>query len=88
MMQTAMTLLFGTAQDARVPELDRRSQVLTSIFPVFLVRVPGWIFRGDGAPWPSSRGILLACKGSRMPTTKMRIGLVSGIVNTDTNNQY
>ncbi len=52
--QTAMTLLFGTAQDARVPELGASgaiaavlgayfvlypgSRVLTWIFPVFLVR--------------------------------------------------
>ena len=62
MMQAAMTLLSGTAQDARVPELGGSgataavlgayivlcpaSRVLTRIFPVFLVRIPGWIFRG------------------------------------------
>jgi hypothetical protein len=60
-MQTAMTLPFGTAQDARVPELDgsgatgavlgacivlcSASRVLTRTFPVFLVRIPGWFFR-------------------------------------------
>jgi rhomboid family protein len=60
--QTAMTLLFGTAQDARVPELGASgaiaavlgayfilypgSRVLTWIFPVFLVRIPAWIFLG------------------------------------------
>ena len=62
MMQTGMTLLFGTAQDARVPELGASgaiaavlgayfvlypaSRVLTWIFPVFLVRIPAWIFLG------------------------------------------
>jgi membrane associated rhomboid family serine protease len=60
MMQTAMTLLFGTAHDARVPELGASgaiaavlgayfvlypaSRVLTYVFPVFLVRIPAWIF--------------------------------------------
>jgi rhomboid family protein len=62
MTQTAMTLLFGTALDARVPELGASgaiaavlgayfvlypgSRVLTYIFPVFLVRIPAWIFLG------------------------------------------
>jgi hypothetical protein len=62
MTQTAMTLLFGTAQDARVPELGASgaiaavlgayfvlypgSRVLTYIVPVFLVRIPAWIFLG------------------------------------------
>jgi len=62
MMQTAMTLWFGTAQDARVPELGASgaiaavlgayfvlypaSRVRTWIFPVFLVRIPAWIFLG------------------------------------------
>ena len=62
MTQTGMTLLFGTAQDARVPELGASgaiaavlgayfvlypgSRVLTWIFPVFLVRIPAWIFLG------------------------------------------
>jgi rhomboid family protein len=62
MTQTAMTLLFGTAQDARVPELGvsgaiaavlgayfvlyPASRVLTWIFLVFLVRIPAWIFLG------------------------------------------
>jgi membrane associated rhomboid family serine protease len=60
MMQTAMTLLFGTAHDARAPELGASgaiaavlgayfvlypaSRVLTYVFPVFLVRIPAWIF--------------------------------------------
>jgi membrane associated rhomboid family serine protease len=55
MTQTAMTLLFGAAQDARVPELGASgavagvlgayfvlypgSRILTYIFPVFLVRI-------------------------------------------------
>jgi hypothetical protein len=62
MTQTAMTLLFGAAQDARVPELGASgavaavlgayfvlypgSRILTCIFPVFLVRIPAWIFLG------------------------------------------
>ena len=62
MTQTGMTLLFGTAQDARVPELGASgaiaavlgayfilypgSRVLTWIFPVFLVRIPARIFLG------------------------------------------
>jgi len=56
MTQTAMTLWFGTAADARVPELGASgaiaavlgayfilypgSRILTYIFPVFLVRIP------------------------------------------------
>jgi membrane associated rhomboid family serine protease len=55
-------LLFGTGQDARVPELGASgaiaavlgayfllypdSRVRTWIFPVFLVRIPAWIFLG------------------------------------------
>src|SRR5271166_1110061 len=62
MTQTGMTLLFGAAQDARVPELGAGgaiaavlgacfvlypgSRVRTYIFPVFLVRIPAWIFLG------------------------------------------
>jgi membrane associated rhomboid family serine protease len=62
MMRTAMTLLFGTAQVARVPELGASaaiaavlgayfvlypaSRVPAYIFPVFLVRIPAWIFLG------------------------------------------
>ena len=62
MTQTAMTLLFGAAQDARVPELGASgavaavlgaysvlypgSRILTYIYPVFLVRIPAWIFLG------------------------------------------
>jgi len=62
MTQTAMTLLFGTAAEARVPELGASgaiaavlgayfvlypgSRVRTWIFPVFLVRIPAWIFLG------------------------------------------
>ena len=62
MTQTAMTLLFGTAADARVPELGASgaiaavlgayfvlypgSRIRTYIFPVFLVRIPAWIFLG------------------------------------------
>jgi membrane associated rhomboid family serine protease len=60
--QTAMTLLFGSAGDARMPELGASgaiaavlgayfvlypgSRVLTWIFPVFVVRIPAWIFLG------------------------------------------
>jgi membrane associated rhomboid family serine protease len=62
MTQTAMTLLFGAAADARVPELGASggiaavlgayfmlypgSRVLTYIVPVFVVRIPAWIFLG------------------------------------------
>jgi membrane associated rhomboid family serine protease len=62
MTQTAMTLLFGAAQDARVPVLGASgaiaavlgayfvlypgSRILTYIFPVFLVRIPARIFLG------------------------------------------
>jgi membrane associated rhomboid family serine protease len=62
MTQTAMTPLSGTAQDARVPELGTsgaiaavpgayplpypRPRVRTWIFPIFLVRIPAWIFLG------------------------------------------
>ena len=62
MMQTAMTPLFGAAADARVPELGASgaiaavlgayfvlypgSRIRTWIFPVFLVRIPAWIFLG------------------------------------------
>jgi membrane associated rhomboid family serine protease len=60
--QSGITLLFGTAADARVPELGASgaiaavlgayyllypgSRVLTYIVPVFLVRIPAWIFLG------------------------------------------
>ena len=62
LMQTAMTLLFGTAQDARVPKLGASgaiaavlgayfvlypgSRIRTWIFPILLVRIPAWIFLG------------------------------------------
>jgi len=62
MAQTAMTLWFGTAADARVPELGASgaiaavlgayfvlypgSRVTTWIFPVFLVRIPAWVYLG------------------------------------------
>ena len=62
MTQTAMTLLFGTAAEARVPELGASgaitavlgayfvlypgSRIRTWIFPIFLVRIPAWIFPG------------------------------------------
>jgi membrane associated rhomboid family serine protease len=60
--QAGMTLLFGTAQDARVPELGASgaiaavlgayfvlypaSRIRTYIFPVFLLRIRAWIFLG------------------------------------------
>jgi rhomboid family protein len=60
--QAAMTLWFGTAADARVPDLGASgaiaavlgayfilypgSRVRTWIFPVFLVQIPAWIFLG------------------------------------------
>ena len=62
MTQTAMTLWFGTAQDARVPSLGASgaiaavlgayfvlypgSRVTTWIFPIFVVRIPAWIWLG------------------------------------------
>jgi membrane associated rhomboid family serine protease len=62
MAQTAMTLWFGTAADGRVPTLGAsgaiaavlgayfilypRSRVATWIFPIFVFRIPAWIFLG------------------------------------------
>jgi membrane associated rhomboid family serine protease len=62
MLQTALTLLFGTAAEARLPELGASgaiaavlgacfllypgSRIRTWIFPIFLVRIPAWIFLG------------------------------------------
>jgi membrane associated rhomboid family serine protease len=62
MTQTATTLLFGTAQDGRVPELGASgaiaavlgayfvlypsTRVRTYIFPIFFVRIPAMIFLG------------------------------------------
>ena len=62
MTQTAMTMWFGTAADARVPELGASgaiaavlgayfilypgSRVRTWIFPVFLVKIPAWVYLG------------------------------------------
>jgi membrane associated rhomboid family serine protease len=59
-----MTLLFGTAAEARLPELGASgaiaavlgacfllypgSRIRTWIFPIFLVRIPAWIFLGGG----------------------------------------
>jgi membrane associated rhomboid family serine protease len=59
--QTAMTLLFGTAADAQCRNrasgaiaavlcacfmLYSASRVLTYIVPVFVVRIPAWVFLG------------------------------------------
>ena len=76
MLQTAMTLLFGTAAEARVPELGASgaiaavlgayfllypgSRIRTWIFPVFLVRIPAWIFLGAVVLVPAHRGELRA----------------------------
>jgi rhomboid family protein len=62
MTQTAMTLLFGSAADARVPTLGASgaiaavlgayfllypsSRVRTWIFPIFFVPIPAWVFLG------------------------------------------
>ena len=62
MTQTAMTLLFGSAADGRVPTLGASgaiaavlgayfllypgSRVLTWIFPIFLVHIPAYVFLG------------------------------------------
>ncbi len=62
MAQTAMTLWFGTAQDARVPSLGASgaiaavlgaywvlypgSRFTTWIFPIFIVKIPAWIWLG------------------------------------------
>jgi membrane associated rhomboid family serine protease len=62
MTQTGMTLWFGTAADARVPELGASgaiaavlgayfvlypgSRVTTWIFPIFLVKIPAWVYLG------------------------------------------
>jgi membrane associated rhomboid family serine protease len=60
--QTAITLLFGTAAETRVPELGASgaiaavlaayfvlypgSRIRTWIFPIFLIRIRAWIFLG------------------------------------------
>ena len=62
MTQTAMTLLFGSAADAQVPELGASgaiaavlgayfvlypgSRVRTYVVPVFVFKIPAWIFLG------------------------------------------
>jgi membrane associated rhomboid family serine protease len=62
MAQTGMTLWFGTAADARVPELGASgaiaavlgayfilypgTRVTTWIFPIFLVKIPAWVYLG------------------------------------------
>jgi membrane associated rhomboid family serine protease len=62
MTQTATTLGFGTAADGRAPELGASgaiaavlgaylvlypdSRIRTWVFPVFLLRIPAWIFLG------------------------------------------
>jgi membrane associated rhomboid family serine protease len=62
MTQTGMTLLFGSAADAQVPELGASgaiaavlgayfvlypsSRVLTYAVPVFVFKVPAWVFLG------------------------------------------
>jgi len=62
LLQTAMTLLFGTTADTQVPELGASgaiaavlgayfilypgSRVATWIFPVFVVKIPAWVFLG------------------------------------------
>ncbi|MBO0816591.1 MAG: rhomboid family intramembrane serine protease [Actinobacteria bacterium] len=62
MTQTGMTLLFGSAADAQVPNLGASgaiaavlgayfvlypgSRVRTWIFPIFFVNIPAWIFLG------------------------------------------
>jgi membrane associated rhomboid family serine protease len=62
MTQTAMTLWFGTTADGQVPTLGASgaiaavlgayfvlypgSRILTWIFPIFLIRIPAWIFLG------------------------------------------
>ena len=62
MTQTAMTLWFGTAQDARVPSLGASgaiaavlgaywvlypgSRVTTWVFPIFILKIPAWIWLG------------------------------------------
>ena len=76
MLQTAMTLLFGTAAEARVPELGASgaiaavlgayfllypgSRIRTWIFPIFLVRIPAWVFLGAVVLVPAHRGELRA----------------------------
>ncbi len=76
MLQSAMTLLFGTAAEARVPEpgasgaiaavlgayflLYPGSRIRTWIFPIFLVRIPAWVFLGVWFFVPAHRGELRA----------------------------
>jgi Rhomboid family len=144
MTQTAMTLLFGTAAEARVPELGASGAIAAVLVPTssctrgrgsgrgsfpssWSGSRPGssWARgsctsssrrtsgcstpRRTGAAWrssPTSAGSSSACwqHGSwpgpdrphprsngaprRSADTEVRIGLVSGTVNTDMNNQY
>jgi len=62
LLQTAMTLWFGTTADSQVPELGASgaiaavlgayfilypgSRVSTWVFPVFVVKIPAWVFLG------------------------------------------
>jgi membrane associated rhomboid family serine protease len=71
MLQAAMTLWFGMAAEARVPEpgasgaiaavlgayflLYPGSRIRTWIFPVFLVKIPAWSSSGCGSCTSSSR---------------------------------
>ena len=81
MLQTVMTLLFGTAAEARVPELGASgaiaavlgayfllypgSRIRTWIFPIFLVRIPAWIFLGAVVLVPARSRRASGCSAPR-----------------------
>ena len=83
-----MKLLFGTAQDARVPEPGASgaiAAVLGATSSSIQARgvLTAQLFARARQAAPRSNGA-----PGRSATTEVRNGLVSGIVNTDIYNQY
>jgi hypothetical protein len=73
---TDVTLLFGSTQDARVPELDG-GDAAAVVLDALSCRVPAFPVL-----------IWIVPRLSSAQATKMRIDSVSSIVNTDIVNQY